>query len=156
METDPAKQKELYAQLNDVLLEQCFLMPIMSVIPAVLTSSRVQGVSERYRVLAYDSVNYGLSSNSRRGEAEPDRADELVPSSRYEVIEATAHSAHCERFDEYCAIANRFPGPLGARTIRRGGWRGRAGSLRLDSGSGYEIAEHFIPAIFESMSKQRH
>jgi pimeloyl-ACP methyl ester carboxylesterase len=31
----------------------------------------------RYRVLAYDSVNHGLSSNSPRGEQEPDRADEL-------------------------------------------------------------------------------
>ncbi|MBV8716521.1 MAG: hypothetical protein JO020_29775 [Chloroflexi bacterium] len=220
VETDPTNQKELYAQLNDVLLEQCFLMPIMSVIPAVLTSSRVQGVGERYRVLAYDSVNHGLSSNSRaakrnrtvpmrprepigmRGPSplqqpldnetlllavgasftpsfyaeqpvqvdrylrvrstsvrleaqrhpratttlnrpwEPtalaqgvrmisapmqiivggldnlkpltDYLHELVPSSRYVVLEATAHSAHYERFDEYCAIANRFLGPLGA------------------------------------------
>ncbi|MBV9328923.1 MAG: hypothetical protein JO352_34885 [Chloroflexi bacterium] len=35
----------LYGQLNDVLLDQCFLMPIMSVIPLVLTSSKVQGIS---------------------------------------------------------------------------------------------------------------
>jgi pimeloyl-ACP methyl ester carboxylesterase len=32
---------------------------------------------DRYRVIAYDSVNHGHSSNSPRGEEEPDRADEL-------------------------------------------------------------------------------
>jgi|SRR5579859_668628 len=37
----------------------------------------VDEFSQRYRVLAYDSVNHGLSSNSPRGEREPDRADEL-------------------------------------------------------------------------------
>jgi pimeloyl-ACP methyl ester carboxylesterase len=31
----------------------------------------------RFRVIAYDSVNHGHSSNSRRDEPEPDRADEL-------------------------------------------------------------------------------
>jgi pimeloyl-ACP methyl ester carboxylesterase len=34
-------------------------------------------LSDRYRVLAYDSVNHGLSSNSPRDVPEPDRADEL-------------------------------------------------------------------------------
>jgi pimeloyl-ACP methyl ester carboxylesterase len=33
--------------------------------------------SHRYRVIAYDSVNHGHSSNSPVGEPEPDRADEL-------------------------------------------------------------------------------
>jgi pimeloyl-ACP methyl ester carboxylesterase len=33
--------------------------------------------SDRYRVIAYDSVNHGHSSNSPRDEPEPDRADEL-------------------------------------------------------------------------------
>src|SRR5581483_8767519 len=32
---------------------------------------------DRYRVIAYDSVNHGHSSNSPRDEEEPDRADEL-------------------------------------------------------------------------------
>jgi pimeloyl-ACP methyl ester carboxylesterase len=32
---------------------------------------------ERYRCIAYDSVNHGHSSNSPRGEDEPNRADEL-------------------------------------------------------------------------------
>jgi len=32
---------------------------------------------DRFRVIAYDSVNHGHSSNSPRGENEPDRADEL-------------------------------------------------------------------------------
>ncbi len=32
---------------------------------------------DRYHVIAYDSVNHGHSSNSPRGEAEPDRAEEL-------------------------------------------------------------------------------
>jgi peptide/nickel transport system substrate-binding protein len=45
VETDPTKQKQLYGQLNDLLLDQCFLMPIMSVIPSVLTSAKVQGIS---------------------------------------------------------------------------------------------------------------
>lgn len=31
----------------------------------------------RYRVIAYDSVNHGHSTNSPRGQEEPDRADEL-------------------------------------------------------------------------------
>lgn len=33
--------------------------------------------SSRYRVVAFDSVNHGHSSNSPRGEIEPDRTDEL-------------------------------------------------------------------------------
>src|SRR5947207_13197899 len=32
---------------------------------------------DRFRVIAYDSVNHGHSSNSPRDEPEPDRADEL-------------------------------------------------------------------------------
>jgi pimeloyl-ACP methyl ester carboxylesterase len=32
---------------------------------------------DRFRVIAYDSVNHGHSSNSPREEEEPDRADEL-------------------------------------------------------------------------------
>jgi pimeloyl-ACP methyl ester carboxylesterase len=32
---------------------------------------------ERFHVIAYDSVNHGHSSNSPRGEVEPDRTDEL-------------------------------------------------------------------------------
>jgi len=32
---------------------------------------------DRFRVIAYDSVNHGYSSNSPRDEEEPDRADEL-------------------------------------------------------------------------------
>ena len=38
---------------------------------------QVERFSKDYRVLAYDSVNHGLSSNSPRDEPEPDRADEL-------------------------------------------------------------------------------
>jgi pimeloyl-ACP methyl ester carboxylesterase len=37
----------------------------------------VEHFSKNYRVLAYDSVNHGLSSNSPRDEPEPDRVDEL-------------------------------------------------------------------------------
>jgi pimeloyl-ACP methyl ester carboxylesterase len=33
---------------------------------------------------------------------------ELVPSSRYEVIEGAAHSAHYECFDQYRAIVEDF------------------------------------------------
>lgn len=36
-----------------------------------------EAFSHRFRVLAYDSVNHGHSSNSPRDEPEPDRADEL-------------------------------------------------------------------------------
>lgn len=39
---------------------------------------QLEALSDRYRVLAYDSVNHGHSSNSPRGEPEPDRADELT------------------------------------------------------------------------------
>jgi pimeloyl-ACP methyl ester carboxylesterase len=38
---------------------------------------QVAAFSPRFRVIAYDSVNHGHSSNSPRGEPEPDRADEL-------------------------------------------------------------------------------
>jgi pimeloyl-ACP methyl ester carboxylesterase len=37
----------------------------------------LEAFSDRYRVIAYDSVNHGLSSNSPRDEPEPDRVDEL-------------------------------------------------------------------------------
>lgn len=40
---------------------------------------------DRFRVIAYDSVNHGISANSPRDEEEPDRADELQG-----VIEALA------------------------------------------------------------------
>jgi pimeloyl-ACP methyl ester carboxylesterase len=36
-----------------------------------------EALADRYRVIAYDSVNHGHSSNSPRDEPEPDRADEL-------------------------------------------------------------------------------
>ena len=36
-----------------------------------------EAFSHRFRVIAYDSVNHGHSSNSPRDEPEPDRADEL-------------------------------------------------------------------------------
>jgi peptide/nickel transport system substrate-binding protein len=45
LETDPVKQKALYRQFNDMLLDQSFLMPIMSAVPTVLTSSKVNGVA---------------------------------------------------------------------------------------------------------------
>ena len=38
---------------------------------------QVDAFHGKYRILAYDSVNHGHSSNSPRGELEPDRADEL-------------------------------------------------------------------------------
>lgn len=37
----------------------------------------VEHYAQRYRVLAYDTVNHGLSSNSPRDQPEPDRVDEL-------------------------------------------------------------------------------
>ncbi|MGH9046704.1 MAG: alpha/beta fold hydrolase [Acidimicrobiales bacterium] len=36
-----------------------------------------EAFARRFKVIAYDSVNHGHSSNSPRGEPEPDRADEL-------------------------------------------------------------------------------
>lgn len=39
--------------------------------------AQVAHFADRYRVIAYDSVNHGHSTNSRRDEPEPDRADEL-------------------------------------------------------------------------------
>lgn len=38
---------------------------------------QLEAFGERYRVIAYDSVNHGHSSNSPRGEEEPDRVEEL-------------------------------------------------------------------------------
>src|ERR1700682_4171465 len=37
----------------------------------------LEAFRDRYRVIAYDSVNHGMSSNSPRDEPEPDRVDEL-------------------------------------------------------------------------------
>jgi len=38
---------------------------------------QIEALADRFRVIAYDSVNHGHSSNSPRDGAEPDRADEL-------------------------------------------------------------------------------
>jgi hypothetical protein len=45
VETDSTKQRALYTQLNDILLAHSFLMPIWPIVPGVLTSSKVQGVT---------------------------------------------------------------------------------------------------------------
>ena len=37
-----------------------------------------------------------------------DRLHQLVPGSRYVVLEGAAHSAHYEKFDEYCDTVNGF------------------------------------------------
>jgi pimeloyl-ACP methyl ester carboxylesterase len=42
-----------------------------------------------------------------------DHLHELVPGSRYAVIEGAAHSAHYERFEEYCRIVEAFLRDLG-------------------------------------------
>jgi pimeloyl-ACP methyl ester carboxylesterase len=39
---------------------------------------QISTFSDRFRVIAYDSVNHGHSSNSPVGQPEPDRADELA------------------------------------------------------------------------------
>lgn len=39
---------------------------------------QLSALADRFRVIAYDSVNHGHSSNSPRSEPEPDRADELA------------------------------------------------------------------------------
>jgi pimeloyl-ACP methyl ester carboxylesterase len=38
----------------------------------------IERLAEHHRVIAYDSVNHGFSSNSPRGEPEPDRCGELT------------------------------------------------------------------------------
>lgn len=38
---------------------------------------QIEAFRDRFRVIAYDSVNHGHSSNSPRGKEEPDRVDEL-------------------------------------------------------------------------------
>ena len=40
----PAKRQELYAQLNDFLLDQCFSMPLATNPPIIATSSKVHDV----------------------------------------------------------------------------------------------------------------
>jgi ABC-type transport system substrate-binding protein len=44
VETDSTKQKALYSRLNDLLLDQSFLMPISPTVPGVLTSPAVHDV----------------------------------------------------------------------------------------------------------------
>ncbi|HEY1293370.1 MAG TPA: ABC transporter substrate-binding protein [Chloroflexota bacterium] len=44
VEADPAKRKELYADLNDFLLDQCFSMPLASNPPIIATTSKVHAV----------------------------------------------------------------------------------------------------------------
>jgi ABC-type transport system substrate-binding protein len=52
-ETDPAKQKAVYSQFNDFVLDQSFVVPICSNAPVVVSKGSVNG-------LAY-AMNEGLS-----------------------------------------------------------------------------------------------
>ena len=46
-EPDPAKRKQMYAELNDFLLDQAFHMPVTQSPGRILTSARVQGIEHR-------------------------------------------------------------------------------------------------------------
>jgi len=43
-ETDPQKQKQVYSQMNDFLVDQAFAVAIASASPRVLLKSNVQGL----------------------------------------------------------------------------------------------------------------
>jgi peptide/nickel transport system substrate-binding protein len=43
-ETDPAKRKQLYSMLNDILLDESFVMFVAKAPPSILTSARVHGI----------------------------------------------------------------------------------------------------------------
>jgi ABC-type transport system substrate-binding protein len=45
VEVDPAKQKALYDQLKDFLLDQSHIMPLVATIPSVLARANVNGVA---------------------------------------------------------------------------------------------------------------
>jgi peptide/nickel transport system substrate-binding protein len=45
VELDPAKQKALYDQLNDFLIDQSHIMPLVATVPGVLARSNVNGVA---------------------------------------------------------------------------------------------------------------
>ncbi len=47
MEVDPAKRKQLYSQINDVLLDQCFDLMYASNIIRALTTTNVNGIGHR-------------------------------------------------------------------------------------------------------------
>ncbi|MBO0884028.1 MAG: ABC transporter substrate-binding protein, partial [Mycobacterium sp.] len=44
VEADPAKRQDLYTQLNDLLLDQCFSMPLATNPPIIATTSKVHNV----------------------------------------------------------------------------------------------------------------
>jgi ABC-type transport system substrate-binding protein len=44
VEADPAKRQDLYAQLNDFLLDQCFSMPLATNPPIIATTNKVHNV----------------------------------------------------------------------------------------------------------------
>jgi ABC-type transport system substrate-binding protein len=45
VELDPVKQKALYDQLNDFLIDQSHIMPLVATIPNVLARSSVNGIA---------------------------------------------------------------------------------------------------------------
>jgi peptide/nickel transport system substrate-binding protein len=43
-ETDAVKRKQLYSQINDILLDNCFTMPLCSLLQVSLSNSKVHGI----------------------------------------------------------------------------------------------------------------
>jgi peptide/nickel transport system substrate-binding protein len=60
VELDPAKQKMLYDQLNDFLIDQSHIMPLVATIPNVLARSNVNGVAW----MSYEGVDMRTASLS--------------------------------------------------------------------------------------------
>jgi ABC-type transport system substrate-binding protein len=57
VEAEPDKRKMLYTQLNDLLLDECFSMPLASNPPVITASSRVHDVGwNAHDQLAHDQL----------------------------------------------------------------------------------------------------
>lgn len=75
---------------------------------------QLEAFGGRYRVIAYDSVNHGHSSNSPRGEPEPDRADELEGFLAAQGIERPVLAGNSMGANTLLRWAARHPGRAAA------------------------------------------
>jgi hypothetical protein len=60
VELDPTKQKALYNQLNDFLLDQSHIMTLVATVPSVLARSGLNGVAW----MSYEGIDMRTASLS--------------------------------------------------------------------------------------------
>jgi len=60
VELDPTKQRALYEQLNDFLIDQSHIMPLVATVPSVLARANVNGVAW----MSYEGIDMRSASLS--------------------------------------------------------------------------------------------